>query len=68
MKPIYPDFEYWPNEFTLAQYDEDPTGKLNEPDHEIKLESSLLIPAGQLVSFYAPSAETLYTPLTPVPA
>ncbi|KAI8915762.1 RNA polymerase II-associated [Gorgonomyces haynaldii] len=42
--PIFPDFGNWGNEYLLAAYDEDPTGKPQESEHATKLESALLKP------------------------
>ncbi|KAL2915135.1 RNA polymerase-associated factor [Polyrhizophydium stewartii] len=52
--PIFPDFEFWPNQYLLASYDEDPTtvaggsgaaaAAAAEHEHELKAEEAVLKP------------------------
>ena len=65
MVPIFPDFEFWPNEYTLASYDEDPLVKADDAQHDDKLESSILKPLvnptdqSMFLAYYTPTDDTL---------
>ncbi|KAH6572012.1 hypothetical protein BASA50_007968 [Batrachochytrium salamandrivorans] len=55
--PIYPDFEFWPNQYRLVTYDDDPINRSQggqgqyapdddgaEYEHDLKLESAIIKP------------------------
>ncbi|KAI8922651.1 RNA polymerase II-associated [Entophlyctis helioformis] len=71
--PVYPDFEFWPNSYVLATYDEDPLSKGSstsgtkrnteqEREHDLKLEESLIKPLKTHTDYEQQPIMALYAP------